>query len=62
MSQFASYEDMENADYEPESNGKSGMSSLYNEMLRDGIPTDHMGRIYLSDGMVLNKDGIVEEE
>jgi hypothetical protein len=62
MSHFIYFDEPD--DYEPEddSNENSGMSSMYKQMLRDGIPTDDMGRIYLSDGMVLCPDGTVKEQ
>ena len=38
------------------------MKGLYDTMINDGIPTDGMGRIYLSEGMVITRDGTIEEE
>ena len=56
------YEEMENADYEPEvKSNKNGLVNLYEEMFLAGVPIDECGQIYLGDGLVLNSDGEVDE-
>lgn len=64
MNPFNTYEDMEDGDYEPENipSKKNPRKEFYDNMIKDGIPTGHMGEIYLGDGMVIKPNGDIEKE